>query len=199
MSKAAKAAASGLDVVMQDIGTIRPYAANPRRNDDAVDEVARSIQEFGFRQPIVVDSEGVIIIGHTRYRAAKKLGMQAVPVHVAGDLAPERVRALRIADNRTHELSEWDDDLLAKELRELDRPLVIGFDDDELAKLLDDDEPAVRQLDVSRKPPAMTWVLIGLPTVRFGEVAAHLDHVAHVDGVTFETCVSSELEGEPNA
>lgn len=119
----------------------QPYDKNPRLNDDAVEAVARSIQEFGFRQPIVVDEDGVVIIGHTRLKAAKKLGLMEVPVHVARGLAPEKVKALRLADNKTAELAEWNLELLPIELAELqgmDFDLgLLGFDQDELAKLLD--------------------------------------------------------------
>ena len=118
----------------------KPYRNNPRINDDAVDAVARSIQEFGFRQPIVVDEQDVIIIGHTRFKAARKLGLAEVPVHVARGLSPEKVRALRLADNKTAELADWNLELLPIELGELqalDFDLgLIGFDQDELAKLL---------------------------------------------------------------
>lgn len=89
------------------IDRVKPYENNPRINDDAVDAVAASIREFGFRQPIVVDTEGVMIVGHTRYKAAQKLGLEKVPVHVAKDLTPEQIRAYRIADNKTAELAEW--------------------------------------------------------------------------------------------
>ncbi len=119
----------------------QPYDKNPRLNDDAVEAVARSIQEFGFRQPIVVDADGVVIIGHTRLKAAKKLGLTEVPVHVARELAPEKVKALRLADNKTAELAEWNLELLPIELAELQRMDfdlgLLGFDQDELAKLLD--------------------------------------------------------------
>ena len=94
----------------------KPYAKNPRRNDAAVEKVAASIREFGWAQPIVVDGDGVIIIGHTRLKAAKKLGLKTVPVLVRADLAPEQVAALRLADNKTAELAEWDEPLLAAEL-----------------------------------------------------------------------------------
>ncbi|MGQ9919538.1 MAG: ParB N-terminal domain-containing protein, partial [Bryobacteraceae bacterium] len=79
---------------------IRPYEKNPRQNDQAVDAVARSIREYGVKQPIVVDADGVIIVGHTRWKAAQKLGLEKVPVHVATDLSPEQARAYRIADNK---------------------------------------------------------------------------------------------------
>jgi DNA modification methylase len=130
-----------MQIELWPLDRIIPYDKNPRLNDDAVDVVARSIQEFGFRQPIVVDDEGVIIIGHTRFKAAKKLGLTDVPVHVARGLLPEKVKALRIADNKTAEIAEWNLELLPIELAELqgmDFDLgLLGFDQDELAKLLD--------------------------------------------------------------
>ena len=122
------------------LADIRPYENNPRHNDDAVDAVGASIREFGFRQPIVIDSEGVIVCGHTRFKAAEKLGLEKVPVHVAKDLSPEQIKAYRIADNQSASLSDWNYDLLPIELGELqaaDYDLgLLGFDQDELAKLL---------------------------------------------------------------
>ena len=114
------------------IGEVTPYEGNPRRNDQAVQAVAASIQEFGWKQPIVVDADGTIIVGHTRYKAAKALGLEEVPVIVASDLTPEQVQAYRLADNRVGELAEWDMDLLAGELdglADFDMAL-FGFDDD---------------------------------------------------------------------
>src|SRR5690606_20881858 len=97
--------------------------------------------EYGMRQPLVVDTDGVIIVGHTRWKAAKKLGLAEVPVHVARDLEPEAVRAYRIADNKTAELADWDFDLLPIELQSFSDTGydlgLLGFDTDELAKLLD--------------------------------------------------------------
>lgn len=104
---------------------IRPYVNNPRINDNAVDAVIHSIEKFGWRQPIVVDAEGTIIVGHTRYKAAKKLGLAEVPVHIATDLSAEAVKAYRIADNRTGENATWDFDLLPIEIGELHQA---GFD-----------------------------------------------------------------------
>jgi len=130
-----------MDIEMRDIGDVKPYEGNPRQNEDAVDAVAASIREFGFRQPIVVDEDGVIVVGHTRYQAALKLGLTQVPVHVAKGLSPEQVRAYRLADNATRDLSEWDYELLPIELGALkdagyDLEL-IGFPDDELAEIMD--------------------------------------------------------------
>lgn len=131
------------DVELRPIEAIKPYPGNPRVNDDAVDAVAASLKEFGFRQPIVVDAEGVIIVGHTRWKAAKKLGLAKVPVHVATDLPPEKVKAYRIADNQTATLAEWDFELLPIELKDLQQAeydlSLLGFDENELAHLLDGD------------------------------------------------------------
>lgn len=87
---------------------LTPYENNPRVNDGAVEAVAASIKEFGFKVPIVVDSNGVIVAGHTRLKAAKKLGLDSVPVIVADDLTPSQVKAFRLADNKTGELAQWD-------------------------------------------------------------------------------------------
>ncbi|HUT56495.1 MAG TPA: ParB N-terminal domain-containing protein [Phycisphaerae bacterium] len=130
-----------MDVKLVSIDEVKPYEANPRQNDQAVDAVATSLREFGFRQPIVVDEAGVIIVGHTRWKAAKKLGLAKVPVHVAKDLSPEQIKAYRVADNQTNTLAEWDYELLPIELKDLqaaDYDLsLLGFDEKELAKLLD--------------------------------------------------------------
>jgi DNA modification methylase len=130
-----------MKIELRKLSEIKPYPNNPRLNDDAVEAVAASIREFGFRQPIVVDAEGVIVVGHTRYKAALKLGLEMVPVHVATDLTPEQARAYRIADNKSAELSDWNYDLLPIELVELQGMNydlgLLGFDQDELAKLLD--------------------------------------------------------------
>lgn len=95
---------------------IKPYENNPRHNDNAVDAVVNSIREFGFRVPLVVDSEGVIVAGHTRYKAAQKLGLQTVPCLIADDLTQEQVNAFRLADNKVGELATWDLDALKVEL-----------------------------------------------------------------------------------
>lgn len=112
--------------------TIKPYPNNPRRNDEAVQAVAASIREFGFKQPIVVDKDGVIIVGHTRYKAAKELGMDTVPVLVADDLTEDQARAYRLADNKTGELAGWDFGLLQSEMDEIEMDLSgFGFELDQ--------------------------------------------------------------------
>ena len=101
------------------LDAIHPYEDNPRVNDAAVDAVAASIREFGWRQPIVVDRNGVIVMGHTRLKAAQKLGLKTAPVHVADNLTDDQTRALRLADNKTAELASWDYGLLDAELAAL--------------------------------------------------------------------------------
>ena len=128
------------EIELRDIGSIFPYDKNPRFNDGAVDAVAASLKEFGFRQAIVVDGDGIIVCGHTRLKAAQKLGLTKVPVHVAKDLTPEQVKAFRIADNKTSDLSDWDYDILPIELSELQDAgfdlELLGFDEKELLKLM---------------------------------------------------------------
>jgi DNA modification methylase len=132
---------TALQIEMWTLDRLRPYENNPRINDDAVDAVANSIREFGFSQPIVVDSDSVIIVGHTRLKAAQKLGLERVPVVVASHLTPDQVRAYRIADNKTAEIAEWNYDLLPIELSALQEANydlgLLGFDSEELAKLMD--------------------------------------------------------------
>jgi len=136
-----------MQICNMKITDIIPYDKNPRLNDGAVEAVANSIKEFGWRAPIVVDKDMVIICGHTRLKAAIQLGLEEVPVHIADNLTPEQVQAYRIADNRTGEIAEWDYSLLPVELKELqdsDFDLsLLGFDADELDKLLNGEEENV--------------------------------------------------------
>lgn len=135
-----------------DISRVIPYANNPRKNDDAVAATANSIKEFGWQQPIVVDSEGVVIVGHTRLKAAKKLKLKQVPVTVADNLTEEQVKAYRLADNKTGELAEWDENMLTSELEELkdldfDMP-EFGFEElDELDSQSKDDNTDPEPID----------------------------------------------------
>lgn len=109
-----------LQVIYKRLDEIKPYENNPRLNDDAVEPVADSIKEFGFKVPIVVDKDGVIVTGHTRYKAAQKLGLKSVPCLVADDLNPEQIKAFRLADNKTGELALWDFNLLDEELKSIE-------------------------------------------------------------------------------
>ena len=106
---------------------IHPYKNNPRRNDEAVDAVANSIKEYGFKQPIVVSKDGTIIAGHTRYKAATKLGLETVPCIIADDLTKEQEKQYRLVDNKTNENSYWDLEKLDEELAELNFDYDYGF------------------------------------------------------------------------
>ncbi len=108
-----------MDIKQLDIKLLKPYKNNPRKNDAAAVAVAESIKTFGFRQPLVVDSDMVVIVGHTRLMAAELLGMDTVPVHIAAGLTEQQAKAYRLADNKTSELAEWDRQLLTTEIAEL--------------------------------------------------------------------------------
>lgn len=130
-----------MDIINIALKDLKPYENNPRKNDDAVKYVAESIKEFGFKVPIVIDKNNVIVAGHTRYKAAKKLKMSEVPCIIADDLTDEQIKAFRLADNKVAEKAEWDFDLLNTELDDiidLDMEL-FGFED----ALQDDAEEAV--------------------------------------------------------
>lgn len=129
------------------IGSIRPYENNPRKNDKAVDTVRASLEQYGWQQPIVVDKDGVIIVGHTRYRAAKQLGFKEVPVLVASELTQEQARAYRLMDNRSNENARWDDGKLLEELQAMLVDINIqqasaqtGFTESELNALFKDED-----------------------------------------------------------
>lgn len=109
-----------MQIIEKELSWLKPYANNPRDNESAVEPVAKSIKEFGFKVPIVATSDGEIINGHTRFKASKLLGIEKVPVIIADDLTDEQIKAFRLVDNKTGELADWDESLLIKELEELD-------------------------------------------------------------------------------
>ncbi len=186
-------ATTPMSVELRPLDAVRPYANNPRQNDDAVEAVAESIRRFGFRQPIVVDADGVIVAGHTRFRAAQRLGLATVPVHVATDLTPDEVRAYRLADNKTAELASWDDAMLAIELEALRSTdidwTLLGFDEEELAKLLapagtegltDPDAVPEKPADPITKPGDL-W-LLGKHRLLCGDSTSATDVARLLDG-----------------
>ena len=139
-----------LKITYKSVEDLIPYADNPRKNDKAVEQVAESIQAVGFRNPIILDKDGVIIAGHTRLKAARKLGLKQVPCIVAADLTPEQVKLYRLADNKTAEAATWDDEKLAQELEELYKAGIdmslFGFEplQVEVGDVVDDDfEPEI--------------------------------------------------------
>jgi site-specific DNA-methyltransferase (adenine-specific) len=109
-----------MEIIYKNIKDLQEYTNNPRHNDEAVAAVAKSIKEFGFKVPIVIDKNNVIVAGHTRLKAAKRLKLESVPVIIADDLSDEQVKAFRLADNKVGELAQWDFEMLELELLELD-------------------------------------------------------------------------------
>lgn len=125
-----------LKIVYKKLDDLKPYENNPRLNDGAVDAVAKSIEEFGFKVPIVIDKDGVIVAGHTRLKAAKQLAIDEVPCIIADDLSDEELKAFRLADNKVSELAEWDFEKLEAELKTIkDIDLFTGFHDFEIESL----------------------------------------------------------------
>lgn len=133
-----------INIKHQKVEALIPYENNPRNNENAVEAVAGSIREFGFKNPIIVDQNNVIVAGHTRLLAAKELGLKEVPTIIADDLTTEQINAYRLVDNKTNELAQWDIDMLERELSEIDSIDMeeFGFDDFpdlELDKVIEDD------------------------------------------------------------
>jgi len=174
-----------MDIVYKSVGEVIPYDYNTKKHDKTqINNVAESIKQFGFVQPVVIDSGGVIVIGHCRVLAAKKLGMKEVPCVCVDDLTPEQVNALRIVDNKSNE-SEWDMDLLALELPEID---LTGFDFDfgleeekEVHEVVEDEAP---EIDETAEPTAKLgdiWQL-GRHRLMCGDSTSHKDVSALMDG-----------------
>jgi DNA modification methylase len=181
-----------MEITLTAIETITPYARNARKiPQQAVDKVAASIKEFGWRQPVVVDGQGVIICGHTRWLAAQKLGLRQVPVHTASNLTPAQVKAYRLMDNRSHQETDWDFELLTTELlelRDLDLDLdLTGFDAREIDSLLvggEDDERANLAPALPEHPVTLAgdlWIC-GPHRVLCGDATSAEDVARLVDG-----------------
>jgi len=188
-----------MQVEMWDIDKVKEYDRNPRCNDEAVNAVAQSIREFGFKVPALVDKDGVLIAGHTRLKAARKLGMKQIPVIRADDLTPQQVQALRLADNKLHELSTWDVELLPLELsalKDADFDLsVLGFGEEELAKLLDggvqegltDPDEVPAPPDEATTRPGDLWIL-GDHRLLCGDSGKAEDVDRLLDGAVIHLC-----------
>ena len=147
-----------MQIEIADINSIKPYENNPRKlTDSAIEKVAMSLKEYGFRQPIVVDKDNIIVAGHTRYRASKKLGLKNVPISVIDNLTPEQINAYRIADNRTAEESEWDNELLKMEIKELEaqdfKLDLLGFNDEQLNNILFEEKQGLTDEDEVPETP----------------------------------------------
>ena len=147
-----------MKIEIADITSIKPYENNPRKlSETAIEKVAMSLKEYGFRQPIVVDKDRVIVAGHTRFRASKKLGLKQVPISIIDNLTEEQINAYRIADNRTAEESEWDNELLKMEIKELEakdfKLDLLGFNDEQLNDILFEEKQGLTDEDEVPETP----------------------------------------------
>ena len=141
-------------IIMMPLDSIKPYENNPRNNDGAVEMVAQSIKDFGFKNPIIVDKDNIIIAGHTRLKAAYKLGLKTAPVIIAEDLDEDKVKAFRLVDNRTAEVAAWNFEKLEEELKAIEMPLdafdfdfeAMGFEAvEEPKEVIEDDIPEINE------------------------------------------------------
>ena len=150
-----------MEIIYKPVSDLIPYENNPRKNDDAVDYVANSIKEFGFKVPIIVGSDNVIVTGHTRLKAAIKLGLTEVPIIVADDLTEEQINAFRLADNKVAEMAGWDFGKLDLELEELDFDMsqfgFIEFDSVDLDDFFEDAEPKNKEPKRVQCPHCGEW------------------------------------------
>jgi hypothetical protein len=178
-----------MEVEHRPLTEIRPYEKNPRINDAAVDAVAESIRQFGFRQPIVIDADGVIVCGHTRWKAAQKLGLDTVPVHVATDLTPEQIRAYRIADNSTNDMSDFAIPALRQELASIEFDM--SMMEEGLAAQVTEIEIPIKPIEV-RPLPALAWVLVGIPIERYDQLAPLIERAAELENVVIHTTIADE-------
>ena len=142
-----------MQVEQMPIDRLIPYVSNPRKNDHVVDRIAAAIREFGFRVPILAKSDGLVVDGHLRLKAARKLGLKTVPVMLCDDMTEPQIKAFRLSVNKIADLAEWDGELLRLELEDIDASGfemdLMGFDADELAGLMSDDPPQEQEPDSS--------------------------------------------------
>lgn len=188
----------GMEVEMMDINQIHPYPQNPRLNDEAVSKTANSIRDFGFKQPIVVDKNMVVIVGHTRLKASQQLGLKKVPVVVAKDLTEQEAKAYRLADNRTGELAEWDVGLLDGELADIteldmnDYGFADSLEDAEDIDIVDQDE----EDDTEFTPNflnAQKQIFEGVGEYDIPQIKG-IDHIEEVDWISFNMLNSYKSE-----
>ena len=138
-----------MQVIEKELSWLKPYANNPRDNESAVEPVAKSIKEFGFKVPIVATSDGEIINGHTRFKASKLLGLEKVPVIIADDLTDEQIKAFRLADNKVSEFSKWNEDKLRDELKQLEMDMAeFGFEFAELTEILEEEKEKEQEPEI---------------------------------------------------
>lgn len=182
-----------MEIIYKKIEEIKEYEKNPRKNDEAVKYVAESIKEFGFKVPIIIDENGVIVAGHTRYKAAKKLKMNKLPCVVANDLTPKQIKAYRLADNKVAEFSELDEDLLWNELQDLDMSMdVFGFEEFDLEDDNIEAEEDYYEPELPKEPKAKRGdiYLLGEHRLMCGDCTSETDVDKLVDGAEIDLCIT---------
>lgn len=138
-----------MQIINIKLDLLKPYEKNPRNNENAVEYVANSIKEFGFKVPIIIDENNTIVCGHTRYLASKKLGLTEVPCVIADDLTPEKIKAFRLIDNKTNEFATWNEDLLLEELKAIEDIDMQNYGFEEIAEAMD-------EIDVEKYTQSLT-------------------------------------------
>lgn len=187
-----------LEIKEMRVSDIIPYENNPRKNDGAVEAVANSIKEFGFKVPIIVDKENVIVAGHTRLKAAELLGLETVPVIRADDLTEEQVNAFRLADNKTGELAEWDFTKLEEELSQLENidMTQFGFDEsafgDELEEIVEDEVPEAEEETTVKRGDIYQ---LGEHRLMCGDATEEKDIQALIEGKAIDLCLTDPPYG----
>lgn len=173
-----------MKIIEKSLNAIKMYENNPRNNTEAIQYVANSIKEFGFKVPIVVDKNNVIVAGHTRYLASQKLGLEKVPCIVADDLNEEQVKAFRLADNRVSEVSQWDNKKLDEELNnilDIDMELFnFSLDQEELEEILEAEE---KQL----KPYSTVHYLISADINLNDKILDVISALENIEGIEIES------------
>lgn len=177
-----------MEIIEKKLEELKPYENNPRKNDEAVDYVANSIKEFGFKVPIIIDKNGVIIAGHTRYKASQKLGLKTVPCIIADDLTEEQVKAFRLADNKVGEIAEWDFNLLEQELEEIQDIDMSMFDFD-LSSLDTEEEKEITEDDYEVKIPEE-------PKTKYGDIYQLGNHRLMCGDSTKEQDIEKLINGQ---
>ena len=171
-----------LKIVYKKLDDLTPYENNPRLNDNAVDAVAKSIEEFGFKVPIVIDKDGVIVAGHTRLKAAKQLEIDEVPCIIADDLSEEELKAFRLADNKVSELAGWDWDKLEEELEELKMSDIemeeLGFEENDVLDLSYIDELDESGLSMTKGESDHFVISFTFPIEKQGLINEYIENVS---------------------
>lgn len=174
-----------MEIILKRLNELKPYDKNPRNNEEAVKYVANSIKEFGFKVPIIIDKDNVIVAGHTRYKASKELELQEVPCIVADDLTEEQIKAFRIADNKVSEIAEWDNDILAIEMEDISEFDMSDFgfiDNQEIEPINDEEIENTQRIENVLK---FGKVQVIMTDEEFEELNEKFDNYVDENGVSF--------------